>query len=703
MPKSKPLKLIIDTNLWVSFIISNKRNLLDPFLFNEEVRLLFSAELIKEIQETIEDETILIDDISTAALEITDTKDIILDEEIKTEPIVEVEETIVPIIPIPDKPLSIAEQIMLEIQQLKEERARKATETNEVVQPVQETAEDTLTVIEEIVPEIETTEKPLSIQDEIIAKIQKIKEERERKLHEVIETPVPEITENTEQEVEKIDTTIPDETIVEDIKEAITEDTKEEIVEMSSAEVEKENIVSETTEKPLSIQDEIIARIQKIKEDREHKLHEVIQTPAPEIIEKIEQEVEKIDTTIPDQTIVEDIKEAITEDTKEEIVEMSSAEVEKENIISETTEKPLSIQDEIIARIQKIKEERAKQSAAENNIPSVIEEIKKEIPKQETVEIIENKEVETNIKTIDEPVIITEKEEKENDIKIVDKTERFIIPIDIDAEKNIPEKLLSVSEHEKDIELIESKLQPEIEKEIAELEKTNDQFEKIFPDPLLVQVDVTELKKESTYQEKPIPQENIKEEIAEHTSLISNKSDLFIPNVEEDVIEEVSSRESKAVSEETATEEMAVTTLDEAAIREPHTFVEWLKLLDGSLQIQTTESPKETDNWIEIPRYEVEQALANKEEIRKEEQKLFEPNFEEGEVDLFNEIDEEVSKVASESVSFKQDMMTETLAKIYQKQGKTEKALEIYNTLLLKFPKKSAYFATLIKKIEKER
>ena len=53
MPKSKPLKLIIDTNLWVSFIISNKQSLLDTFLFNEEARLLFSTELITEIQETI--------------------------------------------------------------------------------------------------------------------------------------------------------------------------------------------------------------------------------------------------------------------------------------------------------------------------------------------------------------------------------------------------------------------------------------------------------------------------------------------------------------------------------------------------------------------------------------------------------------------------------------------------------------------------
>ena len=53
MPKSKSLKLIIDTNLWVSFIISNKLNVLDPLLFAGNTRLLFSTELITEIQETI--------------------------------------------------------------------------------------------------------------------------------------------------------------------------------------------------------------------------------------------------------------------------------------------------------------------------------------------------------------------------------------------------------------------------------------------------------------------------------------------------------------------------------------------------------------------------------------------------------------------------------------------------------------------------
>ena len=53
MAKNNPLKLIIDTNLWVSFIISNKLNLLDPLLFSGEARLLFSTELIEEIQQTI--------------------------------------------------------------------------------------------------------------------------------------------------------------------------------------------------------------------------------------------------------------------------------------------------------------------------------------------------------------------------------------------------------------------------------------------------------------------------------------------------------------------------------------------------------------------------------------------------------------------------------------------------------------------------
>lgn len=53
MPKNKPLKIIIDTNIWISFIISKKNNLLDDLLFSGRVRILFSKELIDEIPQSI--------------------------------------------------------------------------------------------------------------------------------------------------------------------------------------------------------------------------------------------------------------------------------------------------------------------------------------------------------------------------------------------------------------------------------------------------------------------------------------------------------------------------------------------------------------------------------------------------------------------------------------------------------------------------
>ena len=53
MPRNKPLRLVIDTNLWISFVISKKLNQLEPFLYSNKSRILFSDELIKEIESTI--------------------------------------------------------------------------------------------------------------------------------------------------------------------------------------------------------------------------------------------------------------------------------------------------------------------------------------------------------------------------------------------------------------------------------------------------------------------------------------------------------------------------------------------------------------------------------------------------------------------------------------------------------------------------
>jgi hypothetical protein len=45
-------------------------------------------------------------------------------------------------------------------------------------------------------------------------------------------------------------------------------------------------------------------------------------------------------------------------------------------------------------------------------------------------------------------------------------------------------------------------------------------------------------------------------------------------------------------------------------------------------------------------------------------------------------------------------LYTETLAQIYAEQGYYEQAKHIYSKLILAYPEKSAYFATLIQKIE---
>ena len=45
-------------------------------------------------------------------------------------------------------------------------------------------------------------------------------------------------------------------------------------------------------------------------------------------------------------------------------------------------------------------------------------------------------------------------------------------------------------------------------------------------------------------------------------------------------------------------------------------------------------------------------------------------------------------------------MVTETLARVYAKQGNLPKAIEAYRRLALKYPEKSAYFAALQKELE---
>ena len=60
-----------------------------------------------------------------------------------------------------------------------------------------------------------------------------------------------------------------------------------------------------------------------------------------------------------------------------------------------------------------------------------------------------------------------------------------------------------------------------------------------------------------------------------------------------------------------------------------------------------------------------------------------------------------VEDLERSSLSDNDDIISETLASIYEKQGYISKAIKIYNKLSLKFPEKSSYFAKEIQRLKK--
>lgn len=60
-----------------------------------------------------------------------------------------------------------------------------------------------------------------------------------------------------------------------------------------------------------------------------------------------------------------------------------------------------------------------------------------------------------------------------------------------------------------------------------------------------------------------------------------------------------------------------------------------------------------------------------------------------------------VADSAKESLQEHDDLVTETLAQVFERQGHPKKAIEIYKKLILKNPEKNTYFANIIKNLEK--
>lgn len=155
---------------------------------------------------------------------------------------------------------------------------------------------------------------------------------------------------------------------------------------------------------------------------------------------------------------------------------------------------------------------------------------------------------------------------------------------------------------------------------------------------------------------------------------------------------------------------------------EAHSFDEWLNLLSNKQNtIKVVEATKNFEeplttipvekNITETIAPSIDEKAAIKTQIDEVVAKSNVNNFH-GILDRFIKENPSISRpkseffnpinMAKQSVEEDEELVTETLANLYYKQGNYKKAIRAYEKLCLLYPSKLAYFATLIKKIKSE-
>jgi len=121
----------------------------------------------------------------------------------------------------------------------------------------------------------------------------------------------------------------------------------------------------------------------------------------------------------------------------------------------------------------------------------------------------------------------------------------------------------------------------------------------------------------------------------------------------------------------------------------------------SDLQIGNNMNPLVSTDYMSLLPIEEQDNLKNVQPLKH--QKAIDDFLEKGKQTFIrmNSEDSENGEPATPQIKEKTDFFGETLAKIYIKQKKYEKALQIIQNLCLQYPEKSAYFAGQIEKLKK--
>ncbi|MBA3666010.1 MAG: hypothetical protein H0W61_17670 [Bacteroidetes bacterium] len=239
---------------------------------------------------------------------------------------------------------------------------------------------------------------------------------------------------------------------------------------------------------------------------------------------------------------------------------------------------------------------------------------------------------------------------------------------------------------------LEKGAEKEIKNEVISLEETTKQELNILKSAEVLTEEVKQ-------QEEPIAEQPVKENKKQEDPITVIKKEVSAENTVE---QEIKKSLVNAFVEKEILKTNQVNKLEDRT-EKPENFSDWLQFLKknngqsyGEIEnevnkekVKTAEKIKQKEKG-ELKGKEKKKALIDKiiennpGMIRqKEEQKFFKSDFK-----------------AKESLVENEHLVTETLAKIYALQGNINKAIRAYEILSLKFPQKSAYFASLIQKLK---